>query len=171
MAQQPNIELEITDLPRPEPHPGPARSWRPGRPGDPTGPDDVPRGPLFGTPGPDAGFALRLLDTLGWAPAEGEHRADTEAALAAIIIARGSKEGRAPTRKDVDAALTLLGLGEVPPPVADAFATYRKHRFAGFAHDPERVELWLATLDEELIHADLPAIRAAIASGPDALHR
>ena len=61
MGQQPNMPLTMADLPRPEPHPGPARGWRAGRPGDPSSPADVPWGGAFGTPGPDTGYALRLL--------------------------------------------------------------------------------------------------------------
>ena len=55
MGQQPNMPLTVEDLPRPEPHPAPARRWRAGRPGDPALPADVPWGGAFGTPGPDPG--------------------------------------------------------------------------------------------------------------------
>ena len=34
VGQQPNIELEMADLPRPRPKPQPAHGWVPGRPGE-----------------------------------------------------------------------------------------------------------------------------------------
>ena len=103
MGQQPNMPLTMEDLPRPEPRPGPARRWRAGRPGDLASPADVPWGGAFGTPGPDTGYALRLL--AGRAGEPGEARA-----LAAIVAARASRLGRAPVPADVVAAEAILSL-------------------------------------------------------------
>ena len=61
MGQQPNIELEIADLPRPRPAPDPARRWKPSRPGELHSPEEVPWGGAFGTTGPDTGFVYRLI--------------------------------------------------------------------------------------------------------------
>lgn len=103
MGQQPNIPLGMEDLPRPEARPAPPRRWRAGRPGDPASPADVPWGGAFGTPGPDSGYALRLL--------EGRTAAGEEAAaLAVVMSARASRLGRAPVAADVEAARIILAL-------------------------------------------------------------
>ena len=84
MGQQPNIELEIADLPRPTARPAPARRWSPSRPGEMNTPEDVPWGGAFGTTGPDTGYALSLVGQRDLVLAHGEHRANAEAAIAAV---------------------------------------------------------------------------------------
>lgn len=103
MGQQPNMPLTMEDLPRPEPRPGPSRGWRAGRPGDLASPAEVPWGGAFGTPGPDAGYAQRLL--AGRTGEPGETRA-----LAAIVAARASRLGRAPVPADIAAAQAVLAV-------------------------------------------------------------
>jgi hypothetical protein len=112
VGQQPNIPLSSEDLPLPGAAPAPPRRWRAGRPGDLGSPAEVPWGGAFGTPGPDAGYALRLLAGRPLALAAGERRADAERALAAVMVARASRLGRAPTAIDAEAAELLLGYGE-----------------------------------------------------------
>ena len=116
MGQQPNIELEQRNLPRPTAHPAPARRWRPERPGEVTSPDDMPWGGAFGTIGPDAGYVLRLIRTTDLVLADGENRHNAEAAIAAVATARSSRFGRAPVREDVELAAVVLGYdtGELP---------------------------------------------------------
>lgn len=106
MAQQPNIELTPVDFPRASLETAPATRSK-FRPGMITSPDEVPRGPGFGTPGPDTGWALHIL-----------HRADIperskglEHVLMALMSARSSHYGRAPVPEDLDVALALVGLG------------------------------------------------------------
>lgn len=110
MGQQPNIQLELEDLPRRVAHPGPARRWSARRPGDLTVPEEVPWGGAFGTPGPDTGYALRLLADRPWALAPGESRTDAERLAAALMAARASRLGRAPVAGDAEVAESLLGL-------------------------------------------------------------
>lgn len=106
MAQQPNIEVSPEDRPRATLEPAPAlRSTK--RPGLITTPEEMPRGPGFGTPGPDTGWALRIIS-----------RADIpdgskglEKVLLALMSARGSHYGRAPVPEDLEVALALAGLG------------------------------------------------------------
>jgi hypothetical protein len=112
VGQQPNIPLSSEDLPLPGAAPAPPRPWRAGRPGDLGSPAEVPWGGAFGTPGPDAGYALRLLADRPLTLAAGERRADVERALAAVMVARASRLGRAPTAVDAEAAELLLGYGE-----------------------------------------------------------
>ena len=85
MGQQPNIELEMADLPRPTEHPGAPRRWSPTRVGELGRPADVPHGGRFGNPGPDAGYALILLKDRDIPTAPGESRRDAIAAIAALM--------------------------------------------------------------------------------------
>lgn len=167
MAQQPNLEPPISDLPRPEPHPGPPRPWRPHRPGDVVRPEDVPRGGLFGTPGPDAGYVFELLAARDLSTAAGEHRDDAIAVVGAVALARASRAGRAPTAGDVDHALTLLGYlgGGVDSAVIDELVTWRAGAFAGACHDPEAVRELVAGIPETLLDADLDDLRRRLAAG------
>ena len=112
MAQQPNIELEPADKPRAEPRPAAARRWNPhDKPGVITSPGAVPTGGAFGRPGPDTGFAYRLIrstDIEGRTPG-------LEHVLAALMAARASHFGRAPTAEDLEVASILCGIGEALP--------------------------------------------------------
>lgn len=137
MGQQPNVPLGIEDLPRHTPHPAAAPRWTPNRPGDLGGPATVPRGGTFGTPGPDAGYAIHLVrgrDLPG-----GEHHAgDVAAAVAAVVAARAAAIGRAPVPVDVDAALILLELDDA------AVAA-----LAGIAHDHARLRALVGSIPAE----------------------
>jgi hypothetical protein len=97
------MPLTMEDLPRPEARPGPSRRWRADRPGDLTSPAEVPWGGAFGTPGPDSGYAQRLLAGRAGEPRETR-------ALAVIVAARASRLGRAPVVADVAAAEAILAL-------------------------------------------------------------
>ena len=109
MAQQPNIELDAADAPRQTPTPDPARRWNPGmRPGVIASPSDKPIGSGFGTPGPDAGWALTLIRRADLDDSSPE----LEALLAAIMVARASHFGRAPVPDDLEAAMILCGLDD-----------------------------------------------------------
>lgn len=137
MGQQPNVSLGIEDLPRHTSHPPAPGRWRPDRPGDLSGPDAVPRGVGFGTPGPDAGYALRLLRERDL-PGGEEHRADVTAAVAAVMGARAAALGRAPVAADAAAAIALLALD-------DASAG----RLAGIGHDHARLRALVAAIPTE----------------------
>ena len=167
MGQQPNIELGMSDLPRPTPHPAPARRWKPGRPGDLDGPSDVPWGGAFGTTGPDAGFALRLVAARDLPLAPGEHRADADAVIAGLAAARASRLGRAPTGEDVDAGAALLGYrtADLPPAVADDLTRRRRRWIAGASHHPERVHRVVGTVDPDVLIEEPAAIRSRMAAG------
>ncbi len=116
MATDPFIAPELADTPRQEPNlvPGvsvpPARSWQVGRPGDEVSLGQ-PEGPLLGNPGPNVGYAVKLVHrVLHDAPlAEGEHAHDVEAVLAGIAMKRAASFGRAPMIDDVRIAAELLG--------------------------------------------------------------
>jgi hypothetical protein len=108
MGQQPNVYVSPAARPRPTAEPGPARRWRPTRPGVITAPGEMPWGGAFGTPGPDTGYALRLI-----AEEDLPHRSPLlEQVLAAIMSARASLSGRAPTREDLQVASLIVGLDD-----------------------------------------------------------
>ncbi|HEY9557729.1 MAG TPA: hypothetical protein VIR58_13410 [Acidimicrobiales bacterium] len=94
----------------------------------------VPRESGYGTPAPDAGFALllaeRFADRLQLAP--GEHLRDAYFAASMLAIKRASRFGRGPVITDVEIGFTLLGyLGDG----SSELARWRAHDLAGIAHD------------------------------------
>ena len=116
MPTDPFVANETRTAPRNEPTlpPGvalpPSRDWRADRPGDLV--DGVqPQGALFGSPGPNVGYALRLVHRVSgeFVLGPGEHREDAEAVVAAVAMRRASSFGRAPIGADVERAVTLLG--------------------------------------------------------------
>lgn len=119
------------------------RVWNADRPGDvfSTG---QPHGELFGSQGPDQGFALKLaksfVDELELTP--GEHADDAIAGCVAVALKRASAFGRAPTVHDIRAAFAIFG-------------------FLGTA-DAELVEL-RSKLFEEVAHPHHYTERRAIA--------
>ena len=58
MGQQPNIELDIDDLPRDTHEPGAPSGWKPTRPGEILSPAAMPVGGVFGNPSPDGGISF-----------------------------------------------------------------------------------------------------------------
>ncbi len=167
MGQQPNIELEIADLPRPRPAPDPARRWKPDRPGELGSPEDMPWGGAFGTTGPDTGFVYRLIRqrNLDLVPGEDHHSA--EAGVAALAAARASHFGRAPIERDVDVAMTILGYAPEGLPV-ELIAGLRRERLdwlANLSHDPARARALVAAVPIENLAAPLDDLRARMAAG------
>lgn len=131
MAQQPNIELDPSDLPRSVPQPAPPRRWQPSmRPGMITAPDQVPRGGSYGTPGPDMGWAYVLIRRV-----HDDLSEELEAVLAALVVARASRFGRAPIPQDLEVAEVLCGLGDDLP----EWLSQRRERWVeAAAHEPSR---------------------------------
>lgn len=110
----------------------PAGHWLPDRPGDLR--DGQPTGPLFGSPGPDVGYALSLVERRRDVCRVGphEHFEDVAAVIAELAMKRASSLGRAPVLDDVDLALELLGY------TADApaeLASWRVRAVHEAAHD------------------------------------
>lgn len=166
MGQQPNIELEISDLPRPRPKPAPARAWVPGRPGELGGPEDTTFGAGFGTTGPDAGYALTLVRARDLALAVGEHRANVDVALAAVASARSALFGRGPTGRDVDVAVVLLGFDPgTPESLRNQLAAKRKDRFAAAGHHPTKLHSFVSSLDAEVLRLTADEARSRMAQG------
>lgn len=111
MAQQPNIELTESDLPRRSAEPAAAHRWRPTKPGLITSPDEKPSGGAFGATGPDPGWALRLLSDYPLP----DDDPDLKSVIAGLTMARAATLGRAAVREDIEASLILCGYGDNPP--------------------------------------------------------
>ena len=166
MGQQPNIELEMADLPRPRPKPEPARSWVPDRPGELNGPEDMKWGSGFGVTGPDAGYALVLAKRREFELGDGEHRANADVAVAAVAAARSSLFRRGPTGKDLDLALVLLGYdGSVPETMRAQLAERRISWFTGAAHHPAKLVGFIAHLSPETLRLTADEARVRMAKG------
>lgn len=73
-----------------------------------TSPDQVTSGGLFGRPGPDTGWAFRIVRQAGL-PAD---QMQGEAVLVTLMAARASLFGRAPVPEDLDVARILMGYEE-----------------------------------------------------------
>jgi hypothetical protein len=167
MGQQPNIELEIADLPRPRPAPAPARRWKPKRPGELGSPEEVPWGGAFGTTGPDTGFVYRLIQQRELVLVEGEDHHDAEAGVAGLAGARASYFGRAPTMRDVDVALTILGYSPegLPDELVADLARERQNWLSNVGHDAARARALVTAVPIENLAAPLEDLRARMAAG------
>ena len=106
----------------------PARAWVADRPGDEVAAGQ-PHGRLFGTPGPNIGYAATLAHRLGdrLALGPGEHLEDALAVVSELAMKRAASFGRAPVLADLDVAALILGyLGGCDPD--DALVAGRSHR-------------------------------------------
>lgn len=138
---------------------GPERPWSPNRPGELTG-TGMPWGGAFGTPGPDAGYALKLVADRELVLADHEHRAEANAAVAAVAAARSSLASRGPTKEDVDAAIVILGYE------ADSeFGPARAAAIGGSAHHPLRIRSLISGIPTDVYDATPEELRERVASG------
>lgn len=178
MSTDPYVAARRDEEPRQEPNlaPGvyrpPTRAWRAVRPGDLNG--DQPRGGLFGTPGPNIGYALglanRARDRLALAPHE---RVDNALAVVGeLAMARAVSYGRAPVMPDVEWALLVLGYqGGCDPSFAqwraraveDAHYDYRQRRALCDA-----VTVDVLTLSPSALAAQLGAVRERVRARSEA---
>ena len=142
MAVDPYVPTRPEDAPRRWVAGPPAAGWLADRPGD-IDPDlgSGRKGVLFGSPGPDSGYALTLAkhfhDQITAVFPETVH--DAESLAAHVAMRRGGVFGRAPVRADVELGLTLFGwLGDPPAELVE----WRRKAVANVGHDyPRRVSL------------------------------
>lgn len=157
MGQQPNIELDASDLPRSVLEPGAARRGAGGRPGEITTPAEAVAGGAFGRPGPDTGWVLRLVGATEF------DRSDKgiEAVVASVAAARAALSGRGPAPADVEVALILLGLRPegVPDDIVTQLSTARGEWLATAAHERVKGESFLSQLSPGLLSADPERVR------------
>lgn len=172
MGQQPRIEPDPDDLPRTSLEPGPPPRWRADRPGDISGPRDMPWGGAFGTPGPDTGYALRLVDDEDLSLEPGERRAAVVSTVAQLMAARASLFGRAPTPEDRDVAVLLLGLSsgdEIPSQHRQELIAARRHWAPGVARSATKARQMVAMVPEELLLMTPEDVRHRLALGENPL--
>jgi hypothetical protein len=164
MAVDPYVPTRPEDAPRSSVAIPPARGWRAVRPGDlPPAEPLGRRGRLFGTPGPDSGYALtlaqRLHDRITVAAPETLH--DAEALAAQFAMRRGGLLGRAPIQADVELGFTLFGwLGDPPPELVE----WRRFAAAGVGHDYARRVRLVEGIPEWVVRQPLDKLRGRIAT-------
>ena len=138
MAIDPYVTVDPQDAPRARLPIPPARGWRPARPGDLDPVVGVGcQGILFGTPGPDSGYALTLaLRFRDRIKVRGpETVGDAEALAAGLAMRRAALLGRAPIMSDLEVGFTLFGwLGDPPQELVE----WRRFAVAGVEHDDAR---------------------------------
>lgn len=164
MGQQPNIELEASDLPRQKPAPGPARPWRPNRPAELNSPAEVPQGGPFGIIGPDSGYALRLVSELELSLLPGEHHHDAAASVAAIASARAAIDGRAPIADDVAVGMIVLGY-DAESSVDAGILANRPNWIANVGHDAGKMRKIVADVPLDTLRLTPAELRQHVADG------
>jgi hypothetical protein len=121
------------------------------------------RGRSVGTPGPDAGFALRLARRFGHdlKLTEGEVEHDVLVGSALIAARRAALYGRAPSVYDIQVALALWGfLADAPVELVAA----RRRVFASVSHDYVAQRALVDAVPEESLRLT-PAQAQALAPG------
>lgn len=136
MAQPEYVPLSAADRVRPSERLPQHGGWRQDRPGEVTnfGP---PTGKLFGKPGPDQGYALKLAESFHGTLhlAAGEHEHDAITGCLGVGLRRASMFGRAPVVHDLTLAFTLWGfVGDAPAELIE----FRAPLFQGVSHDYNR---------------------------------
>jgi hypothetical protein len=149
MTQPTFVPISEADQVRPARHLHVPGSWTTSRPAELRVPT-APHGRSVGTPGPDAGFALRLSrrfeHQLQLGP--GESADDVLLGLALIAARRAALFGRAPCIYDVQFALDLWSfLTEVPA----EFQAARRRAFASVSHDYVTQRALVDAVDEETL--------------------
>jgi len=151
MAVDPYVPVAPEDAPRQSLPIPPARGWRAERPGDLDPVVGVGcQGLLFGTPGPDSGYALTLAGRFRdritvVAP---ETIDDAEGLAAGLAMRRAALLGRAPVVADLEVAFRLFGwLGDPPPELVE----WRRFAVAGVGHDYARRLVLIDAVPEEVL--------------------
>lgn len=114
-------------------------SWLAERPGDSVT-AAAQRGPRLGAPGPDQGYALKLVRQFDGRLhlADGEDIHDVEWGVVAVAMRRSSLFGRAPVVHDLTVAFTLFGFLDEKAPAE--LVAMRRSLFEGVHHPVHYVE-------------------------------
>ncbi|HEX3794953.1 MAG TPA: hypothetical protein VHV57_10685 [Acidimicrobiales bacterium] len=133
MTQPTFVPITEADQVRPARHLHVPGAWTTDRPAELNVPSAL-RGPSVGTPGPDAGFAMRLARRFehDLKLTEGETEHDVLLGCALIAARRAALYGRAPSIYDLQVALAVWGFLVDAP--ADVTAV-RRQAFASVSHD------------------------------------
>jgi hypothetical protein len=163
MTQPTFVPITDADQVRPARHLHVPGSWTTDRPAELHIPTAL-KGPSVGTPGPDAGFALRLAhryeDELRLG--EGETAHDSLVGCALIAARRAALVGRAPCIYDVQVALALWGfLIDAPQELRDA----RRAAFSAVSHDYVAQRALVDAVSEETLRLTPAEAHAQIQRG------
>ena len=149
MTQPKFVPIAEADQVRPARHLHVPGSWTASRPAELVVPSRI-GGRSMGTPGPDAGFALRLATRFvhDLCLGEGESEHDAVAGIALIAARRAALFGRAPCVHDVRFALNLWGfLSDAP----DALQETRRAAFSALSHDYEAQRALVDRISEDTL--------------------
>lgn len=151
---------------RPRTYSSPAhvpQRWRADRPGEIVG--RQPSGPRLGVPGPDQGYALRLVARVRHRirTQSGESVDDAIRGSIGLAMRRAATFGRAPVMDDVLCALTIWGwlLDEIPAELAGR----RLELFAGIgagSHHYAEARAIVDSIPEQTMHMTLAQLTAAM---------
>jgi len=134
MTQPTFVPITEADQVRPALHLQVPEAWTTSRPAELRTPTAL-KGRSVGTPGTDAGFALRLArrfaDDLKLREGENEHDALLGCGL--IAARRAALYGRGPSIYDVQVALALWGF--LRDDVPEELVVARRHAFSSVSHD------------------------------------
>ena len=86
---------------------------------------------------------------------------ELEAVLSALMVARASSFGRAPTPTDLEVAKVLCGVGVSVP---DWVHERRGHWMHAIAHDKPKGKTAVSEVDRELLRATPDEVRSALES-------
>ena len=151
MAAPDYVPVPLSEQPRGSLALPPSRRWAADRPGDLNRPP--PAGALFGSPGPDQGYALKLAERFRdqVQVEKGEHVDDALAGASAVALRRASLFGRAPVIHDLDIAFRIWGfLGEAP----DELVAFRRTLFEGAAHHYDSVRAIVDLVPDETLRCN-----------------
>ena len=134
MTQPTFVPITEADQVRPARHLHVPEAWTTSRPAELRTPI-APKGRSIGTPGTDAGFALRLAARFAHdlKLREGETEHDVLLGSALIAARRAALYGRGPTIYDVQVALALWGFLLDSPP--EELVAARRRAFSAVSHD------------------------------------
>jgi hypothetical protein len=134
MTQPTFVPITEADQVRPARHLHVPEAWTTNRPAELKTPT-APRGRSVGTPGPDAGFALRLSRRFAHdlKLKEGEHEHDVLLGCALIAARRAALFGRGPSIYDLQVALGLWGF--LVDDASEGLLAARRQAFSSVAHD------------------------------------
>ena len=156
MTRQPNIDPPDQDRPRTVLTPAAPARWSPDRPGMITAPHQVSPGGLFGRPGPDTGWAYRIVRQIGLS----EEESQAEPVMVTLMSARASLFGRAPIPEDLEVARILLGFEDA---ASGPVARRRRRWLKQSRHEPVPGAAAAEEIGEELLTKSPRALRSAIA--------
>jgi hypothetical protein len=162
MTQPTFVPISEADQVRPARHLNVPGAWTASRPAELGGPT-AHSGRSVGTPGPDAGFALRLARRFehNLKLSEGESEHDVLLGLALIAARRAALFGRAPCIYDVHFALNLWSfLNAVPEQLRAA----RRRAFSSLSHDYVAQRSLVDAIPEETLRRKPADARGAVAA-------